>query len=186
MRDPHIRYPDDPGPLAPDATTVRLGLRYSWLPGDDPDVQRLRCEVQEEGRGLFVLAAGDTGVKVLVEAYYPEDIRPEYYHTSLDRYRKHEHDMGRLVAINEIFSWVGEMHPLHMEEIRRNNRNARKDLKREHNPDAYEREARDIEDEQTRINSEDFNQFYADAYAESLKFAVGTPRVSGYTPKQSS
>lgn len=185
MRDPHIRYPNDPAPLV----VSQMGhhdLRYSWLPGDDPDVQRVRNEIQEEGHGLFVVALGDTGVKALIEAYYPEDIRPAYYKLHLDRHRKHDHDMGRLVAVREIFQWLGEMHPLMLEEIRRNNRNARSELRRAYNPDQYVRDMENAEEEQTRLNTKDFEDFYADAYRESLKFALGTPRVSGYTPRQPS
>jgi hypothetical protein len=181
MRDTHIRHQEDPAPLAVSSMGIR-DLRYSWLPGDDPSVVKVRTEIQEEGRGLFVFRVGDTGVKVLCECHYPEDIRPQYYKQNLDRFRKVDHDMGRLVAVNEIFQWIGEIPDQYILEIRRNNRSARRELKREMNAGEFVREMDKAQEKEDAENSKDFEDFYSEAYLESVKFGMNRPRVSGYNP----
>lgn len=165
MKDEHVRYPDDPGPLVPGTRD----LRYQWLPGDDPDVQRIRSQVAEGGRGLFVVGMGGTGFKALIEAYYPEDIRSEYYKKSLDRIRKVEYNMGRLVVIQEIAQYVGELHPLQIISLRRNHRNARKELKRAFDAQAFKKELADSHEKDEEPALKEWTDFYTNAVIDTVE-----------------
>lgn len=145
-----------------------MDLRYSWLPGDNPDVVRVREQVAEGGKGLFVVALGGTGVKALIEAYYPEDIR-EQYRKTLTRYQVADFEMGRLVAVSELFQWVGELHPLRITEIKRNSRNARRDLRRSHSQEDHKIALRNAEEDRVASTVDDWSSSYADAMAETVK-----------------
>jgi hypothetical protein len=177
-KDRHVRYPEDPGPLV----GGQGHLRYTLCNRDDPDVVRVRQDIPHEGRGLFVVRLGDTGVKALIEAYYPEDIRAEYAKRQLDRFRLYDMKMGRLVAVAELFKWVGEIDPRRIREMSRNARNVHSHLKRNHDMEALvtemhnEREARESE----ALN--EWMDFYADAYVNTMEHAMGKPRVSQYNP----
>lgn len=182
MRDPHIRYPNDPAPLWPGTKDVRMIM----APGDDPDVQRIRREIQNEGKGLFVVYAKDTGLKALIEAYYPEDVRPHYFKDWLDPYRKYEHRLGRLVCINhQVIGWAGELHGLLIEEIQRNNRNARRDLRRSHSKVGHRIALENKLAEEERIAYDRFEQFYTNAVIDTHKFGMAKKHVSQHTPRGS-
>ena len=92
------RFPGDPAPYIPGQNT-----RFTWIDDNDPDVVRMRRDVAEGGHGLWMFGMEGSDARVVAEAYYPEDIRNEYYKNHLDRYRRHDYNMGRLVAITVIF-----------------------------------------------------------------------------------
>jgi len=179
MIDPHNRYPNDPGPLV----RGQGWLRYTLLDGDDPDVQRIRRDVPNDGKGLFVVRLGDTGVKALIEAYYPEDIRDQYAKRMLDRFRLADYKMGRLVAVAELWKWVGEMDPRRIMEIRRNARNVHSRLKRNHDMESLTLQMENERAAEESKSMEHWQDFYADAYINTVEFAMGKPRVSAYTPR---
>ena len=178
MYDRHVRYPHDPGPLV----AGQAILRYTLCDRDDPDVQRIRQDVPHEGRGLFVVRLGDTGVKALIEAYYPEDIRPLYAKRHLDRFRLADLKMGRLVAVAELWKWVGEMDPRRIMEIRRNARNVHSHLKRGHDMEALVHEIQNEKIAQQERVIDSWVEAYAHAYHQTLEHAMGKTRVSGYNP----
>jgi hypothetical protein len=180
--DPHIRYPHDPAPVVPgakpEAAVERTRpvyisreeiLRFSWPDRYDPDVQRIRTEVAEGGKGLYIMRMGGTGVKAVVEAYYPEDIREKYFLKNLNRFQKTDYCMGRLVAVNVLFQYVGEIHPAHILEIRRNHRNARADLKRSHDFESYVAALHEEEERRIAPALGRWSDFYTDAYSETVK-----------------
>jgi len=179
MHDRHVRYPDDPGPLWPG----RPDLRFTLVDRSDPDLIRLRQDVQEEGRGLFVARAGGTGVKCLLEAYYPEDIRPAYADKQLDRYRLAEFKMGRLVVIARHFNWFGEIDPVMLDQMRRNNRNARKDLRRSHSPTDHRLALERDLAEKEKAAYDAFEDFYTHAMIDTHKFAMAKKHISQHTPR---
>jgi hypothetical protein len=176
-KDPHVRYPNDPGPLVPG----RTDLRYTVLPGDDHDVVRIRQDIQEEGRGLFVFEMGGTGVRCLCEAYYPEDIRATYARRSLSKGSKADMEMGRLVVINELFQWVGEITTPMLTEIRRNNRAVHSHLKRSYDEQAHIKAMNDAEEERVAPAHEEFADFYAEAMKDTMQFGMGKVNVSQYS-----
>lgn len=137
------RYPSDPGPLVPGKTE-----RFDWIPDNDSDLVRLRADLVEGGKGIWMFGMPGTDTRVVAEAHYPEDIRDRYYETSLEPRRRHDVNMGRLVCVGVLFimpfsldscvymtppdsygnvkwrrGWMAD-------EINRNNRNARRDLRR--------------------------------------------------------
>jgi hypothetical protein len=158
VRDPFLHSSDEPAPLVPGHS-----VRYVWPEGDG-ELALIRSEVQEGGKGLFVVHSPyDRRVKVLIEAYYPEDIRPEYYEGQLDPMRKAEYGDGRLVCIAEVGRWVGEI-PRHVvETLKRNNRNARSELKRK--ASAYDRRL-----EMDRLQKDEEEVIHAE-YEEAVRNA---------------
>ncbi len=131
--DPHVRSYAASAPVTPDYS----GRRYGWPDPYDADVALLRSYMTEEGRGLFVLRAAVRGLKAdephaLVEAYYPEDIRPAYYSTWLTSPQKADYQDGRLVVVAEFAIFPsGNLTERALLEFKKNNRNAQRDLKRQ-------------------------------------------------------
>jgi len=178
MHDTHVRYPEDPGPLV----GGQGHLRYTLCDRNDPDVVRIRQDIPHDGKGLFVARLGDTGVKALIEAYYPEDIRSAYVAHQLDRYRVMDYKMGRLVAIAEIFKWIGEIDQRRITEIQRNARNVHSELKRNHDAGSHKIALDDGIAAGQEEALDNWMDFYADAYMNTVEFASGKPRVSAYNP----
>ena len=181
--DPMVRYPHDPAPLIPGSLH-----RFRW-PRDSHDTEVIRREIQDRGRGLFVLeharTVAGTPLKVLAEAYYGDEIRPGYFQ-NLDSARQEDARMGRLVIVAVLplrgtfrvgkglgsfpaYLWLtGDM----IEEIRRNNRSARSDLKRQSSA-VHRRQA--LEDIQRQKDERVLDEFAEDHVArdlEVLKYAV--------------
>ena len=182
MHDPHVRYPHDPGPIVfgamqePKVERSRACyisreeiLRYSWPAGDDPDVVRIRTEIAEGGKGLWVMRLGETGMKSLVEGYYPEDIRSLYYERHLNRFQKADMNMGRLVVVGEITNWFGELPPQAILMIRRNHRNARRELKRAYNMEAHKKALLDAHDAEDEKAMKEWQDFYTDAVIQTVE-----------------
>jgi len=180
MHDRHVRYPNDPGPMWPGMPHVRFTLAERG----DPDLVRIRQEIQEEGKGLFVAYAGDTGAKALIEAYYPEDLRPAYIATHLNDTMKYEVGMGRLTVINaNLFNWIGEIDPRTLKEIQRNNRNARRELRRSHSQVDHNLDfARDLAAKEKKAYDR-FEDFYTNAMIDTHKFGMAKVHVSQHTPR---
>jgi hypothetical protein len=141
-------------------------------------VRRVRSEIAEEGRGLFVVALGGTGIRALVEAYYPEDIRSEYAARALDRFRRCDFEQGRLVVVSELFKWVGELHPARILEVRRNARNARSHLKRAYDTQSHLLALNEANEREMEAPLSDF----ADWYADSVMNTIDAHKVKN-TPK---
>ena len=169
MKDSHVKHPNDPGPLVPGSQTR---VRFTLLPGDDHDVRRVRNEVAEGGRGLFVVEMGGTGVRSLIEAYYPEDIRSQYARRGLDRFRKADFEMGRLVCVNDFnqqFIWQGDIPGVYLEEIKRNHRNARRELRRSYDQSSHVREMENKIEEDRQGPLNEFSDWYASAMIDTLE-----------------
>jgi len=179
-----------------------------WIPGKaarfelpdrgDPDLALVRGGVQEGAPGLYVMylpfTVGGAKVKCLVEAYYPEDLRPDTWNEVDPRQRTDWVD-GRLVALHTIDiagtfkvggSTMGSVYAfmnlneVMIEELRRNNRNARTELKRKSSTHARELELRNaIEANEEKIID---NCAFVDAYVEAHENTKAklTPTVSQY------
>lgn len=179
-QDPHLRYPNDPGPVV----MGQKDLRYAWAPPGDPSTLKLRQDGPEEAKGLFVVYMGDTGLKSLVEAYYPEDIRPEYYRLSLDPVRRSELQLGRLVVINEMWSFAGELTDQDISDIKAGSRNTRSELRRSHSKFLHQLALENAEAQRTKGAVDRWVDFYVNACQDSHKFAMGKVHVSQYSPSR--
>ena len=179
MHDKHVRYPNDPGPLWPG----KLDLRFTLADRRDPDLIRIRENVQEEGTGLFVAHLGGSGVKALLEAYYPEGIRNRYYEKQLDRYRKVEVNMGRLVVVGQVTMWEGELDGRILGMVQRNNRNARRDLRRSHSAVDHRIALEDDLAAKEKAAYDRFTDFYTHAALDTHKFGMMKKHISQYTPR---
>lgn len=144
MRDPLIRSYHETPPFQPGLDPVR----FRWPGRHEQDVRKIRESVQDGGKGLYVLIDPAKDCKALVEAYYPEDIRPSYakpervqIETSygnevvtmsdqLNPYQYEDFRVGRLVCIAVEKRYVGELDGKDIVKIRKGNANARKDLRR--------------------------------------------------------
>lgn len=182
--DPLVRYKNDPAPLIPGTL-----LRFRW-PSDPHDTEAVRSRVQERGRGLFVLEApmpaGGTPVKVLAECYYPDELRVHYRREGLDPFREADARMGRLVCVNTLplrgTTRIGKGHgSFHgytrltegmVLELRRNNRNARAELKRSSVGSYRKLELRDALDADDEEVYDEWSEAYAQAYIEGGTYAV--------------
>ena len=179
MLDPHVRYPGDDGPLWPG----KSDLRYTLVEGGDPDLRRVRENVQEGGVGLFVVHLGGSGVKALIEAYYPDNIREAYFEKSLDKYRKSESRQGRLIAISQISFWHGELDMRIINMVQRNNRNARRDLRRSHSATDHRIALDNDLAAKEQEAYDNFEDFYTNAMVETHKFGMGKKHISQATPR---
>lgn len=155
--------------------------RYRW-PLDDSEQRLIEAEIQEGGKGLWVLLSPvQDNVKVLVEAYYPEDIRADYFKNQLDPMRRVDYQDGHLVTVAEVAQWVGPLPKELIYQIRKNNRNARKELRRKST--AYDREL-----EMKRLQEEQEKPIF-DAYEDQYQYAArehrraAAPKISTYTPR---
>lgn len=141
MQDPHIRYPQDPGPLLPYKADGGH-LRFRWPRKDDPRPNLLRRRVQEGGTGVYIVRPpaaleGEESGFCVIEAYYPDQFSESYYH-QLDPARRSDWQLGRLVVLNtgwwlapKVFHERIDPFDLLVTEIRRNNRQSRQDLRRQ-------------------------------------------------------
>lgn len=187
--DPLVRHQNDPPPLIPGTTA-----RFRWPEAGDPDVARIRERVQERGRSLFVLRLPMGPLKVLAEAYYPDELRPAMWE-QLDPARRSDWQNGRLVVLAtipvqgslRIGQGKGGVYAIHhvtdpmLDEIRRNNRNARQDLKRHSSASARKLALEDAVASQEKAVYDEWSDLYEAAYRESLEYALGKPRVSMYS-----
>lgn len=180
-RDPHVRSYADPGPLVPG-----VWVRFRWPEPYDDDVRRVREDLQEEGRGLFVLRAPFLdSVRCLVEAYYPEDIRQAYFERELDPLRRMDCRMGRLVVVGNDLApgrrpamWRGPLDPRIVTALRASNRSARADLKRQVSPLYFKQALQDVNDREEDLLLEEWTDQYAEAFLDTLEYQK--PKVSMY------
>lgn len=165
-RDPQIRSYEQQPPLIPGSR-----FRFEWPDYDDPDVYRIRTEVQEGAPGLYVLRSPDRNMKAIVEAYYPEGIRHSFYENELDPYRRADYQDGNLVVVHVWRVITREIDNRILDEIRRNNRSARSDLKR--SASAHDRllemRNRREEEETASVEVREFLDMYTDAALETRK-----------------
>jgi hypothetical protein len=175
-KDPHIRgYADQP-PLIPG-----LRMRFRWPDWYDENVVQIRTKMQENGRGMFVLKTPQ-GDNALVEAYYPIDIQASYC-AHLDPIRLADFADGKLIVVGDDLGparrplrWSGRLEDSIITAMRRCNRNARSDLKRQVNPTytKLELEDRMAQDEAAAFSR--FADFYEQAMTDTVKYAM-TPHV---------
>ena len=174
-RDREIRDYADEAPYIPG-----LRIRFSWPDPWDEDVIQIREKMQEGGRNMFVLRTPQ-GDKALVEAYYPHEISTEYAGSWLDPIRLADCRMGRLVVVGDDLGPArrplrssGRLDNSIITAMRRSNRNARKDLRRQVNAtytklELDERMAKDEEAAFTR-----FADFYEQAMKDTLAYGMTT------------
>lgn len=169
-KDPHIRSYYDSPPLIPGTLT-----RFRWPRRWDSEVRMIRERVQGDGRGLFMLRAPYPGEKLLVEAYYPEHMREGYVRQHLDPLRRYEVGMGNLVVVKVLDGIKPPGEPLdmrHIREIRRNNRNARRDLKRQASAKYRKSEMERRREEEEQEVYDHFNEFVRQAKVDTYKYAI--------------
>jgi len=172
--------------------------RLLWCDPGDPDQLLVREGVQEYGVHLYIMylpfEVGGTQIKTLVEVYWPDELRDGSVHHLDPRQRQDFHE-GRPVvwsslelngtvriggnelgAINAFFALCTPM----IEEVRRNNRNALKELRRSHSAAdlKLEMEATLERDENEKMAA--WADHYVEAYEDTEKFALGKPRISMY------
>jgi hypothetical protein len=163
--------------------------RFRWPDPYDDDVRRIREEVQEEGRGLYVLVSPwNDRVKVLVEAYYPVDIRERYF-PWLEPAQKVDARMGRLVVLfndltgdDEPLCWRGDLDPRVIVNFRRGNRNARAKFKRNTCASYLAQALADMHEQEEDAAFAPYGELYEDAFNETRKYLQ--PKVSFYTGEQ--
>ena len=179
-RDREIRDYADEAPLIPG-----LKYRFSWPEPGDEDVIQIREKMQEGGRNMFVLVTPQ-GDKALVEAYYPHEISDDYAANWLDPFRLADCRMGRLVVVGDDLGparrplrWSGRLDNSIITAMRRSNRNARKDLKRQVNATYTKLELDEsmAADEEAAFSR--FADFYEQAMSDTIKFGM-TPHVGAY------
>ena len=164
--------------------------RFRWPQPGDPDVYRLRTEIQEGAPGLFLLYL-TTGVGVLVEAYYPDEWKPSQV-GHIEKYTRSEIANGRLGAMGIRFfifngfdsGEYGVPVPLEegsngttikmkrgnvFAEVRRNNRNARSELKRAYDRYAWELEEGDLQTAAERGAEDRLDDAFQNAVRETEK-----------------
>ena len=138
-RDPMIRsYAESPPYMG-----AGIPIRYRWPERGSFKVQKIREEVQENGRALYCLHDPILGIDVLVECLYADEIWNEDYRAGrmLDPYQMDDFRRGGLVALmpwpranvnDDKRWWVPNPRSLQraVREIRQFNRSARRDLKR--------------------------------------------------------
>jgi hypothetical protein len=165
-------------------------MRWRWpLPGD-PRVAKMRRRVQDGGRGLYMLRppprlepAGGGDTYCLVEGYYPDELGSAYWR-QVDPWRREEWRMGRMVVLNTgwykaptVFNARDTDFDLLLDEVRRNNRNARRDLRRQvHEPYARQAMANRQQEEEDEVLDET-----ADRIAKRGTDALlhgGNPRIA--------
>lgn len=173
--DPHIRSYRESAPLIPGTRT-----RFRWPEHGDNCVQRIRAEVQEEGRGLFVLQMPAGSRKAIVEAYYPEGIRSAFYEAELDPARREDVGAGRLVVVHVWRILSGPVDSAIVAELRRNNRSSRDDLSR-----TSTASNRRLELERAEEATEDaaFAEF-RDAYADASLQTAGLTKIRNTSTKR--
>lgn len=156
----------------------------------------IRSEVQEAGDGLFVFDApfdvGGSTPMSICEAYYPDEFTSGYP-ANLDPIRMSDFKDGRLVVLNTLgvrgMTSVGSgfgsinvcfrIEPQMIEEIRRNNRAARGELKRQSSAVHRKQAIKNAQEEEEQVAMKEWSDWYTDAYRETLKFAMNKPRVQG-------
>lgn len=173
-RDPLIRNYHDRPPLVPGSLT-----RFRWPDEWDEEVRMIRERVQERGRGLYLLKAPYPDAKVLVEAHYPLGMRDTYIEHHLDPFRKEDVRLGRLVVIrvfDDIKPPDQKLNMNHIREIRRNNRNARGNLKRQSSGKHRKLEMEDRRRQEEKPVFDRWNNFIQQVKVDTLKYAM-TPHV---------
>lgn len=188
-----IRRSHDPAPFVPGTV-----IRFEWPDAGDPCVKMVRERVQEGAPGLFVLRIPGTPFKTLAECYYPDQMKPGTWST-MDPFRRADWQDGRLICITTVpvrgsfnigGGRKGSVHAIRevtdqmVTELRRNNRNARSELKRSSTAGNRKKALEDIEEKRFEEASQEFADFYTEAYLDTQKYGMGKPRVSMYTPKE--
>lgn len=168
-RDPHIESYRESPPLMPWTAT-----RFRWPDKYDPDVETLRSNAVQDGQGLFILKPPHDfpRERLLVEAYYGRDIRPEYHETVLDPMRKSDARQGKLVVIHVHDNIKPPGEPLdmrHIREINRNARNARSHLKRQSNAGYRQSEIESKREAEDREVYSRFAQIYTEARMDTRR-----------------
>ncbi len=110
-------------------------------------------------------------------------------HQPTDKMPEPDWQVGSVAAgtLGSVFSYVGPLNDVHITEIQKNNRSARKDLKRQANAEYLAKEIADAQeaaDERTIADS-GYLDAYEDAYSETEGILKGNTSVSGYTPRRS-
>jgi len=174
-------------------------IRFHEPTGRLLDIQReIRRDVQEGGQGLYVygvpgLYIGGTEVFTVAEAWARDNLPLQFVARQLDPYRMADLQDGRRVVIQTlplrgsqpifvhgaiVVYGILRWSPLHLVEIRRNNRQTRSWF--EHGSahsiklaiqNANEAEQRPVYDE--------FSDAYAEAMKDSMEYALGKPHVRG-------
>ena len=190
MRDPEIRSYAESPPYVGGGVKVR----YRWPDKASPTVRKVREEVQERGRALYVLFDPILGCEVLVEALYADEIWNAAYRRQhsgmLDPFQYDDFQRGGLVTLIP-FPSGGPIHEARwpvpneraladaLSEIRQFNRSARSDLKRtvtaSYHAQELENEARADEAETLALADE-----IAEGVGRDLHFAAST---KSYVPK---
>jgi hypothetical protein len=159
--------------------------------------------VQDNGVNLFVLhlpiTVGGTRPKCLAVGFYPDEAQSATYFM-LDPRQKADWEAGRLVILKtlelegtqqlgdgfgSVSMYMGPLHDGMIAEIKRNNRNSRRDLKRQSSELYLKQEiANALEaQEEKKIQESGFLDAYTEAYMDSEHHVRGNPRVSQYTGK---
>ena len=166
------------GPRIP-GTTARF-----LIPDDDYDQKVIEREIQEGGHGLMVVHHPGKyayPAKTLIEAYSGMDIREHFYELNLDPARQADHNDGKPVCVGDLsdsFVWTGDIPWIYIEVLRRNNRAARRDLKRTSH-DAYRKLEMDNHHERTEAAvAKEYDEHVAHAASETVKAAK--PKISTY------
>jgi hypothetical protein len=105
-----------------------------------------------------------------------------------DNLKKEEWHVGPVAAgvLGSVFAYVGPLNDAHITEIQRNNRSARRDLKRRANAEYLAQEIKNAQEasDERKIADSGFVDAYEDAYKDTSHYAKGNARVSGYNPRR--
>lgn len=180
------------------------GTSVRFVEPDHQFAQRfVRDRVQDGGAHIYVYALpfvlGGARPLCLVEAYEPVLVRPGYLN-QLDPMRVADMRDGNRIAIHTLSLrgtfrvggtrpgavdafWPRDLDERMTDEIRRNNRNARADLKR--TSSGYDRslELQNADEAEFAAVAKPFGDAFEDAWSDTMDFAMGTPRSSGYNPR---
>lgn len=191
-----LRCRDCDGPWVPGKA-----VRFVFPDAGDADEEMIRERVQDGGEHLFVLhlpvPRAGSPVKVLAEAYYPDEMRESSW-LVLDPRQRADWQDGRLIVISTIpvkgshvvggglgsvNAFVGPLDEQVIVEIRRNNRSARLELKRQSTASARKQELEDHQrqEEDRLIEESGFPDFFVERSLDSRRHVLRNAFVPQYT-----
>ena len=174
--------------------------RFEWAEEGNPYEQRIRESVQDGGKHLYVLrlpfVVGGSPIWVLAEAYYPSEAQAGTWFM-IDARQRLDWKDGRPVVISTVplagtFKVGGDaqgsvhgffqLNDVMIEELCRNNRNSKQDLRRRTSVAARHEEITDhlSAAEEQKIRDSGWEDAFVAAHEDTQNFALGKPRSSGY------
>lgn len=201
-RDPQIRsYAGQPpmfgnvkAKVLPGEYRAGAYIRFRWPLPLDPDVDMIRRTFPEGGRRLYVLRDPyDDAIKYLVEAYYPDEVRPNFYSGIMSEVQQAAHGFGEMtLGGNDLapgsspLAWRGRLPRPRLYSVLEGHRKIHRRTRSSEVTAWRVQEIYDRFEEKKRTPEVDeFCDAYVDAYLESQKLWKPKSHLSeAYSPGQ--